>query len=139
MDAKPQATDEISALVEDFFAVFVDGDEAVARAAAIRRAFLPSAVIVNMSDGAPTAWGVEEFLEPRVELMTSGRLPGFAEWPVDIRVDVIGDVAHVWCRYEKSWTDEAGTQTGAGTKSIQLARTDGRWRISAIIWQDEGA
>ncbi len=82
-------------------------------------------------------WGVEEFVAPREELLASGDLADFREWPEGGRVDVHGEIAAWWGGYAKSGRMRGAHAGGRGTKGIHLVRRDGRWRITAVIWQDD--
>jgi len=132
-----ETTAEIESVVEGFFAAFRSGPEAAAAAAVLRDLLLPEAVVVRTCGLTPTVYDVEGFIAPRVELLSSGRLEDFREWPTQHRVDVFGDIAQVWCSYEKEWLEDGVRKDGRGMKSIQLVRTDHGWRIAAAVWDDE--
>ena len=127
---------EIDEVVGRFFAAFTSGPDIEVRLDGLREVLLPEAVIVRMC-GAPVSYDVAGFIEPRRELLTSGRLTDFREWEVDGTTEVYGDVAHRWCAYAKAWVEDGEQRTGAGAKSIQLVRTSTGWRISAVAWDDE--
>ena len=129
--------DEVLATVDTFFAAFVSGPGAVEGAEQLRGVLDPDAVIVRAGGAAPTTYSVDTFIEPRVELLQSGALEDFREWVTSARVDLFGDIAQVWCTYAKEWVADGGSQQGRGTKSIQLVRTQDRWRITAVVWDDE--
>jgi hypothetical protein len=61
----------------------------------------------------------------------------FYEIEIARRIDVLGNVAHVWSVYEarRDLGDVAPERRGAN--SIQLFREDGRWRIVSMIWDNE--
>jgi hypothetical protein len=130
---------EIRAVVDRFFAAFVSGPEAAARADDLRAVLLPEAVLVSTAGTSLASYDVESFIAPRVALLGGGTLAEFREWVVDARVDRFGDIAQVWCRYAKSWRQDGVAMAGAGTKSLQLVRTADGWRISAVAWDDEPA
>lgn len=129
--------DEVLATVDTFFAAFVSGPGVVDGAVRLRGVLDPGAVIVRAGDAAPTTYSVDTFVEPRVELLQSGALEDFREWVTGARVDLSGDIAQVWCTYAKEWVADGERQQGNGTKSIQLVRTRDRWRITAVVWEDE--
>ncbi len=128
---------EIESAVESFFAAFRSGPDAAASAAVLRTLLLPEAVIVRTCGLTPAVYDVETFISPRVELLSSGRLRDFREWPTERRVDLFGDIAQVWCRYEKTWLEDDVPQEGRGMKSMQFVRTANGWRIAAAVWDDE--
>ena len=129
----------VTGVVDAFFAAFVSGPEAVARAEGLREVLHPDAVVVRTCGEEPQVLDVDAFIAPRAELLAAGRLLDFREWATSSEVRVFGDIAQVWVTYEKSWREAA---TGvhhhsAGAKSLQLARTAGLWRITAVVWDDE--
>jgi len=128
----------IAEVVATFFAAFASGPDVRTRLAALRELFLPQAVIVRTA-GEPVVYDVSGFLAPRAELLTGGRLTGFREWELDGRTDRFGDVAGHACTYAKEGVLDGQPFTGRGFKTLQLVRMDGRWRISALAWDDERA
>jgi hypothetical protein len=129
--------DVIDDVVDTFFAAFTSGTptEVDARLAALREALHPDAVIVS-ARGGPAAYDVDGFIEPRRELLVSGRLTGFREWEVEGSTQVWGDIAQRWSSYAKGWMEAGTPVTGRGWKSIQLVRTADGWRITAVAWDD---
>ena len=139
VDVPADETDdrEIRAVVDRFFAAFVSGTEAAARADDLRAVLLPEALLVSAAGTTLASYDVESFIAPRVDLLGGGTLTDFREWVVDSRVDRFGDIAQVWCAYAKSWHQDGVPMTGAGAKSLQLVRTAQGWRVSAVAWDDE--
>jgi len=127
---------QIEEVVRTFFTAFTSGAGVESRLDGLRDVLLPEALVVRTC-GAPMSYDVAGFIEPRRELLTSGRVTDFREWEVDGTTEVYGDVAHRWCSYAKAWTEDGAQRTGAGAKSIQLVRTGAGWRISAVAWDDE--
>ena len=127
---------EIEEVVRTFFAAFTSGSDIEARLDGLREVLLPEALIVRTC-GASMSYDVDGFIEPRRELLTSGRVTDFREWELDGTTEVYGDVAQHWCTYAKEWVEDGEQRTGAGAKSIQLVRTETGWRISAVAWDDE--
>lgn len=62
----------------------------------------------------------------------------FYEVEVERRIDVFGNMAHVWSIYEARTRPEDATPERRGVNSIQLYRQpDGRWRVLHMIWDNE--
>jgi hypothetical protein len=127
---------QIEQVVRTFFAAFTSGSDIEARLDGLRELLLPEALIVRTC-GQPMSYDVDGFIEPRRDLLTSGRVTDFREWEVDGTTVVYGDVAHHWCTYAKEWEEDGARVTGSGAKTIQLVRTESGWRISALAWDDE--
>jgi hypothetical protein len=133
------ATDieEIEGLVRVFFDAFTSGPGTASRMARLRSILLPEAVITRTCGLEPVVYGVEGFIAPREEMLSSGTLVDFSEWPLSGRTDLFGDIAHWFGGYAKSGRQEGAPFTGRGMKSLQFVRTSDGWRISAAAWDDE--
>ena len=127
---------QIAEIVRTFFAAFTSGPDLGSRLDGLQDVFLPEALVVRTC-GVPMSYDVDSFIEPRRELLTSGRVTDFREWELDGSTRTFGDVAHHWCTYAKEWVEDGEQVTGAGAKSIQLVRTETGWRISSLAWDDE--
>jgi ketosteroid isomerase-like protein len=62
----------------------------------------------------------------------------FHEVEIARRIDMFGNIAHVWSAYEARGSPEDGEPERRGINSIQLFRDAGRgWRIVSMIWDNE--
>jgi hypothetical protein len=62
----------------------------------------------------------------------------FYEVEIGRRIDLFGNIAHVWSAYEARDALDAGEPERRGINSIQLFRDSERgWRIMAMIWDNE--
>lgn len=129
--------DAIRRLVSSFFAAFTSGPGCAERLDALRRMFLPQAVIVRTCGGEPVAYGVDDFIAPRQALLAGGALSDFGEWELVGQTQVFGDVGHWFGSYAKAGTQNGTSFTGRGMKTLQFVRTSEGWRISAAAWDDE--
>lgn len=127
----------ISDIVRTFFAAFTSGADGTARLDALREVFLPQAVIVRTCGGVPVVYGVDDFIAPRRELLSSGTLTGFREWELSGRTEIFGDIAQHFCSYAKAGMQHGASFTVRGMKTLQFVRTAAGWRISAAAWDDE--
>jgi hypothetical protein len=134
---RPTAEAEVLAAVGDFLGAFASGPGVPERMARLRALLDESAVVVRVGPDRVDTWGVEEFVGPREALLGSGELAGFREWPEAGRVELHGDIAAWWGTYAKSGLLRGEDAGGRGTKGVHLVRRDGRWRITAVVWQDE--
>jgi len=129
--------EQIEQLVQHFLDAFTAGPGVGQRMDRLRAVFLPGAVVTRTCGGPVAALGIEEFLAPRRELLDSGRLRAFREWPTAGHAEVFGDIAHWFGSYAKDGTLDGQPYAGHGMKSMQFVRTPGGWRISAVAWDDE--
>ncbi|MFI5528569.1 DUF4440 domain-containing protein [Kitasatospora sp. NPDC051853] len=134
--AHDAAKREIDALTAEFFGAFDNRDGKPADVGRIRRLMVPGGVIV-VTGPKYTVFSVEEFVAPREELLSNGRLTEFHEWETSERTDIAGDIACRFGEYAKAGFFDGAVYEGEGTKTIQFVRTpqDG-WRITAFSWYD---
>jgi hypothetical protein len=127
----------IAGIVRTFFAAFTSGADCTARLDALRQVFLPEAVIIRTCGGEPAVYGVDSFIAPRRELLSSGTLTDFREWELSGRTEVFGDIAQHFCSYAKAGVQDERPFAAQGMKTLQFVRTSAGWRISAAAWDDE--
>ncbi|WP_411104008.1 DUF4440 domain-containing protein [Streptomyces sp. cmx-4-9] len=126
---------EIDGLTAEFYGAFDNRGGRRADVARIRRLLLPGALIVKTGPDI-TAYSVEEFIEPREQLLSGGRLVEFSEWEISERTEIAGDIAARFGRYRKSGILDGEPFEGGGAKAIHFVRTTQGWRISSFIWHD---
>ena len=62
----------------------------------------------------------------------------FVEVEMARRIDVLGNMAHVWSLYEARNAPDDTTPERRGVNSIQLFKgPDGAWKIMSMIWDNE--
>jgi len=123
----------IDALTTAFFSAF-SGPESVPGVAEL---FIPNGMIIKNLGGQPVVYALSEFIEPRVELLASGRLVGFTETESTERTEIWGNIAQRWSSYRKSGILDGAAFTGGGWKSSQFVNTPDGWRFSCLVWDDE--
>ncbi|MET7987672.1 MULTISPECIES: nuclear transport factor 2 family protein [unclassified Streptomyces] len=126
---------EIDALTAEFFGAFDNRGGKPADVARIRRLMLPGGVIVKTGQDF-TVYTVDEFIEPREQLLADGRLVEFTEWETAEQTQTTGDIASRTSQYRKSGTLDGKPFEGSGTKTIQYVRTPHGWQITAVAWHD---
>lgn len=99
--------------------------------------FAPDARLVRVNDEGVFEFNPRTFREDLEQKIASGALPSFWESETSREMRVFGDIAHVLSTYEMR-TCRGGELIARAIKSIQLFRRDGRWWISAMVWQREG-
>lgn len=98
---------------------------------------LPEAVIANATTETPAIYNLRDFVEPRRELLGSGRLTDFSEWEISEETTVQGRIACRFSRYEKAWIESGAQMRGAGTKIFSFVLTTQGWKIASVLWHDE--
>lgn len=130
----------IDALLARFFAAFDNRGPQPHRAAALPSCFTPEAIVITESaDGTLTTSDVRGFIAPRAELLApGGPLTAFHEWAEEVTGWQEGSLAQRRVRYAKAGVLNGIPFKGGGVIAMQLLKQDGRWRIAALAWQDEG-
>jgi hypothetical protein len=90
-------------------------------------------------DAAGGPWikimGLDQY---RADTMPFFAANDFYEIETARRIDVFGNMAHVWSVYEARRAPDDTTPERRGINSIQLYRDDrGHWRIMSMIWDNE--
>ncbi|MFG3053273.1 DUF4440 domain-containing protein [Kitasatospora sp. NPDC048239] len=127
---------EIDVLTAEFFGAFDNQGGKTADVGRIRRLVIPGGVIV-LTGPDYRVYTVDEFIEPREQLLNSGRLVDFTEWETSERTEIVGDIASRFGEYRKSGILDGKPLEGGGTKTIQFVRTPEGWRIAAFSWYDK--
>jgi hypothetical protein len=134
---KTGSNTEIDEVVSRFFAVFDNRAGRVPEAQAFAVLFAPNATIATHSGGSVQITTPDEFVRPRIELLTSGRLVEFHEWETQSESEILGSLAVRRSRYEKSGRLDGQPYAGHGTKFFQLAQLGEAWRIVSLAWIDD--
>ncbi|AKS43375.1 hypothetical protein [Wenzhouxiangella marina] len=103
--------------------------------------FLPDARMIRTvidGDGQPRAEFIAVANYPaNFEAKMGGR--DFYEVELCNRIEIFGCIAQVFSSYEAFADAERQIRLKRGINSIQFYKLDGRWRISAMVWDDERA
>ena len=130
---------EIGAVIDEMYAM-ISGPAGRRDWSRQANCFLPDARQVR-------TW-VDEHGRPQMKSMTLGDYErdtspffsanAFYEVETSRRIDVFGNIAHVWSAYEARTSADASEPERRGINSIQLFRhSDLGWRIVHMIWDNE--
>lgn len=128
---------EIDELVRAFFSVFTNKNGIKPDVDAIHRMFIPQGLIISCSGAKREIYTLRQFIEPRIELLSDGRLVDFQEQEVSARTDIFGGIAQRYCIYKKSGIFEGKAFQAGGVKTIQLIRMSDGWKMASLAWEDE--
>ena len=101
----------------------------------VRPLFIPEAVIVlRVSKDAMSTFSVQGWIDDFIAFNERARVVerGFTEKIVRLDATVFRDIANILVLYEAAITDSPRPPT-RGVDSIDLIRSDGRWRIASIV------
>jgi hypothetical protein len=131
--------EQIGSVVDEMYAM-ISGPAGPRDWSRQERCFLPEALQVR-------TW-VDEQGRPQKLSMTVGEYSkntqpffdanDFYEIETSRRIDLFGNIAHVWSAYEARRTPDEEPPERRGINSIQLFRDpDAGWRIIHMIWDNE--
>lgn len=119
-----------------FYAAFDNRGSRTPSAAELHALFADGATIARVTAESADLLTPEEFVAPRVAILTDGTLLDFHEWETEAETCVFGHIASRWSTYEKEGLLDGAPYRGGGRKFIHLQRGEDRWAITSILWQD---
>lgn len=128
---------EIDALVRAFFSVFTNKNGARPDVDAIHRMFIPQGLIIRCNGAEREIYTLQQFIAPRLKLLTGGQLVDFQEQEVSARTDIFGGIAQRYSIYEKSGVLDGKGFHAYGVKTLQLIRMEDGWKMVSLAWEDE--
>ena len=129
----PTDTASIGARIDSIYLNISFADTSQTNFDALRRCFAAHAQFVAYNGATYRRLELEEFIQNFERMIGSGQVRSFEEYEIDREVQLFGNIAHVFSRYE---TKLNGAFLARGTNSIQLLRRDDSWEITSIIWSD---
>lgn len=99
---------------------------------AMRAMFAPGATLKVISPRGVRGGGLEDYIRQSGPILEK---EGFTETELGRRVELYGNLAHVWSSY--AGRTASGSFNERGINSFQLVRVDGRWLVASILWQEE--
>lgn len=128
---------ELDALVGEFFDAVSFGEGERPAYQELYELFIAGGLLIKNVSGVPEISTVSQFIEPRQKMVDSGELTSFREAETGAITEIFGNIAHRFSTYEKRGINTAGSLEGRGIISFQFIRTQARWKISSIAWDDE--
>jgi hypothetical protein len=96
--------------------------------------FVNEGILINNNGGKPRIISPKAFVERLTQM--SG-IKKFNEHEIRGETQYFGTIAQRFSTYDKHIELEERTVKGKGINSFQLVKVNGRWKVSAIIWNDE--
>ncbi len=127
---------QLDRVIAGFYPICDNRGARPVQADAIRRMFIPQAVIVRAQAGKLEVLDLAAFVEPRVAMLTDGTLREFHEWETAAQTHINGAMASRRSEYEKHGLLRGGRYAGGGTKMFQIARHSGTWKFVSVLWED---
>ena len=89
---------------------------------------------------APARKGDAIFLTPDMYVQRDDpyfKANGFFERSIANRVEVFGNLVHVWSTYESRHAEHDSQPFARGINSIQIVHAQGRFWIASVLWDEE--
>lgn len=137
MSVNGGAKANIERLAAAFYAEFDNRNGRIPRVRVLLDMFFSEARIVRLDQDGALALDRVTFLEPRIELLSTGALTQFHEWEIEGQTIVMGNIATRTSVYRKEGVMNGQPYVGSGRKLLHLFNQDGRWLIAAMLWEDD--
>ena len=131
--------DEIGAAVDEMYAM-ISGPAGPRDWSRQAKCFHPDARQIRTTIGpdgraAMTIMGLDDYAANTTPFFSANP---FYEVEIGRRIELFGNIAHVWSAYEARTAPDDATPERRGINSIQLFKDpESGWRIVAMIWDNE--
>lgn len=126
----------IDRLITEFFSIFDNRQGKAPDLSDIRNFFIKGAIITKRGEENISVMSVDEFIEPRKNLLLDGTLVDFHEFELDSITKVEGGIASRLSNYKKQGLMNGESYYGQGKKHIQFVKIEGAWKITSVLWED---
>lgn len=132
-------TRQIDYITEDLYESlsFMDGE--LPDLDTVRELFYEDGLLINMSFGKPVTYSTESFIRALEDQISEGELTQFMQRELYSKTDIFGRIAQRTSVYEYSLSYHETENIPKGINYIQFIQVDDLWRITSMIWNDEGA
>ena|ERR1700722_1747983 len=132
-------TRQIDYITEDFYESLSFMDSELPDLDAVRELFYEDGLLINMSFGKPITYSTESFIRTLENQISGGELNQFMQRELYSKTDIFGRVAQRTSVYEYSFNYHETEGIPKGVNYIQFIQVDDLWRITSMVWSDEGA
>jgi len=94
-------------------------------------------VIIKNTKGLCEKYNLENFIEPRKELLTNGTLTEFEEYEIGEQTTIVRNIAQRLSHYQKDGILNNKRFSNKGTKIFQFVKIGHGWQVCCVIWDDE--
>jgi len=138
MEEEPVSATEmaINQAVKDAYTVISFEEGGAPDFEAMRALFTTDAMFHNFRQDTLQSYGIDQFIEGLKGAVEGGTMKAFDEVELGGKTEYFGQIGHRISSYA-SYFDGADEIGERGVNSFQLLQIDGKWRISAVIWDVE--
>lgn len=127
---------QIDELVQSFFALFTNKHKQP-NLQLIYQYCVKEAVISKNTDGRTEIYNLDTFIQPRIDILTNGRLVDFEEKELSETTVIQAYIAQRVTVYHKQGVLDNISFAATGTKMFQFLKIRNEWKIVAVIWVDD--
>lgn len=98
----------------------------------MRSLMTPKATLTPIGPNGPVPLDIDGYIERSEPFLME---IGFHEVETGNRIEIYGNLAHVWSAYEGRAGSHDGDIVVRGINSFQLVKMDGEWKVNTILWQ----
>ena len=98
----------------------------------MRLLFVPGATLKAIGPKGVRGGSLDDYITRNAAILEK---EGFTERELGRRVELWGNLATAWSSYDGRTAN--GSFHERGINSIQLVKSDGRWLVASILWQEE--
>ena len=98
----------------------------------MRSLFVPGATLKAIRPKGVRGGSLDDYITRNAAILEK---EGFTERELGRRVELWGNLATAWSSYDGRTAN--GSFHERGINSIQLVKTDGKWLVASILWQEE--
>jgi len=128
----------INHLTQSFFSIFTTTNQSQPDWERIHQVCLPEALVIKKTGLAQEIYNLKTFIEPRKKILSDGTLREFEEHETAATTKVVGNIAQRFSKYQKSGSLNGEPFVAQGNKFLQFIKTSAGWKISSLVWEDEG-
>lgn len=101
-----------------------------------KQLFIKGARLVHVKNHKYVTMTPDSFAVQFKNQIDNGVLKSYVEHEVSRKTDTLGNVVHVFSTYKTNFMTDNGIGHSHGINSIQLLKSNGRWWIVSILWDE---
>ncbi len=104
-----------------------------------KQLFIKGARLVHVKNGKYTTITPDSFAIRFNKQIDDGFLKSFRERETSRKTDSLKQVVHIFSMYRANYLTDDGMGKQKGMNSIQLIKSNGRWWITSILWDESSS
>jgi RimJ/RimL family protein N-acetyltransferase len=126
----------IDQITTEFFNLFTNARQQKPALDKIHYICMPETIILKKIIGKEEVFTIEQFIEPRIEILSNGTLTEFEEYELSEDTRVVNNIAQRFSKYQKKGYLNGIYFEVTGNKLFSYVKTEKAWKIVSIVWED---